>query len=373
MLREAVSGVARKYGYAYYGPRARAFEPPTELWDELGRLGYLGVNLPVEHGGGGLGVRELAIVLEETAAAGCPLNHLVLQAIIGSVLVRYGSREQQDRWLPGIAAGEVKCAFAITESDAGSNAHNIALTATRDGDRYLLNGSKTFCSFHDHADVVLVVARTGRHERTGAALLSLFLMPNEAPGLERQHIPTAPPVAAKSFQLYFDDVAVPAEDLVGTEHEGWRPLFDGLNPERIMGAAVANGIGRYALDKGSQYANDRAVWGAPIGTHQGIAHPLAEAKIELELARLMTTKAAALFDAGAACGEEANMAKLAAADASLHCVERAIQTHGGNGLALEFGLTDFLLIARLFQIAPVSREMILNHIAQHSLGLPKSY
>jgi alkylation response protein AidB-like acyl-CoA dehydrogenase len=266
--------------------------------------------------------------------------------------------------------------FAITEPDAGSNSHNLSTTATRDGDVYRLRGTKTYISGVDEADAVLVVARTGVDEETGHARLSLFVVDTDAPGLERTLIPVEISAPEKQFHLFFDDVEVPADRLLGVEGDGLRQVFFGLNPERILSATLCTGIGRYALERASAYANEREVWGVPIGRHQGVAHPLATAKIELELARLMMQKAAWMHDHAAdpvAAGEAANMAKYAAAEAGMHCLDAAIQTHGGNGMATEYGLADLWGLLRLLRIAPVSREMILNFVAQQSLGLPKSY
>jgi alkylation response protein AidB-like acyl-CoA dehydrogenase len=350
-----------------------ADQPPTELWDALASRGFLGVNLPEEYGGGGLGMSALAAVGEEISAAGCSLLLIVVSpAIVGSIVTRHATEEQKERWLPGIAAGTTKIAFAITEPDAGSNSHNISTAARRVNGNYVLRGTKTFISAVEHADAILVVARF-RDDDGNLGLPLLLIVDADAPGLERQHIPTALRAPDKQWQLFFDDVEVPAERLIGSETGGLKAAFDGLNPERIMGAAVCNGAARRALDLAAAYARERIVWNAPIGAHQGISHPLAQAKIELELARLMTQKAAALYDAGAPAGEASNMAKYAAAEAGVHCVDQAIQTHGGNGFALEYGLTDMYWGVRLVRTAPVSREMILNYVAEHSLGLPRSY
>jgi alkylation response protein AidB-like acyl-CoA dehydrogenase len=264
-------------------------------------------------------------------------------------------------------------AFAITEPDAGSNSHRIATTAVRDGDVYRVTGSKYYISGVDESDLILLVARTGEDERTGRGRLSLFVVDAEAAGLERALIPVEVLTTERQFSLFFDDVVVPANRLIGTEGEGLRQIFHGLNPERITGAAVATGIGRYALDKAAAHVRDRVVWNAPIGTHQGVAHPLAKAKIHLELARLATRQAAMLYDAGADAGEAANMAKYAAAEAALEALDHAIQVHGGNGLSSEVGLADLWGVARLYRIAPVASEMILNYVAERSLGLPRSY
>jgi alkylation response protein AidB-like acyl-CoA dehydrogenase len=376
LLRRAVADVAAHWGHSYYAERARAGEKTDELWLALAELGFLGVHLPEEHGGGGAGITELAIVCEEVAAQGCPLLLiLVSAAICGELITRFGTDEQKGEWLPGLAAGSMM-AFAITEPDAGSNSHRLATTARRDGDVYLVNGSKTFISGVDEARQVLVVTKTSMDETTQQARLTLLVVDTDAPGLTRSVIPVEIKAPEKQFTLFFDDVEVPVERRLGDEDDGLRIVFYGLNPERITSASLSNGIGRYALAKASAYARERRVWDVPIGAHQGVAHPLAEAKIELELARLMTAKAAWAHDNDvdrAVAGETANMAKFAAADASLRCLDAAIQAHGGNGLTTEYGLADLWGLARLLRIAPVSREMILNFVAQHSLSLPKSY
>jgi len=373
LMRETVRSICAEYGPEYSRRKGAAGEPPTELWDALASRGYLGVNIPERYGGGGLGMSALACVGEEITAAGCSLLLIVVSpAIVGSIIDRHGNPEQKEHWLPGIAAGTTKIAFAITEPDAGSNSHNISTAARRSNGGYVLRGQKTFISGVEEADEILVVARA-RDESGNLGLPLLFVVDSNAPGLERQHIPTALPPSDKQWQLFFDDVKLEPERLIGSETGGLKAAFDGLNPERIMGAAVCTGVARRALDLAANYARERVVWSQPIGAHQGISHPLAQAKIELELARLMTRKAAALYDAGAPAGEASNMAKYAAAEAGIHCVDQAIQTHGGNGFALEYGLIDMYWGVRLVRTAPVSREMILNYVAEHSLGLPRSY
>jgi alkylation response protein AidB-like acyl-CoA dehydrogenase len=374
-IRAAVRGICERVGGPDYHRRiVEADEPPRELWDALAEKGYLGVNLPERYGGGGLGMHALQAVGEEISASGCSLLLIVVSpAIVGSILTRHGTEAQRERWLPSIAAGSTRVAFAITEPDAGTNSHNLSTAATRSNGSYVLRGTKTYISGVEDAQAILVVAR--RREPDGSlGLPLLMLVDTDAPGLSKQFIPVAVRASDKQWQLYFDDVEVPAGRVIGeSETAGLAAAFDGLNPERIMGAAVANGVGRRALEIAAAYANERVVWSQPIGAHQGISHPLAQAKIELELARLMTQKAAALYDAGAPAGEPANMAKYAAAEASIRCVDQAIQTHGGNGFALEHGLTDMYWGARLTRTAPVPREMILNYVAEHSLGLPRSY
>jgi len=376
LLRASVADLAARYGHPYWLGKARSGEKTRELWDEVGRLGYLGVGIPEEYGGGGRGIVELAIVAEELAAAGCPLLFIVVSpAICGSVIGRSGTAEQKERWLPALASGTTKMAFAITEPDAGSNSHRLSTVARRDGDDWILAGRKTYISGVDEADAVLVVGRA-EDARTGTLRPALAIVPTDAPGFEKTLIQVEITGPEKQFALFLDDVRLPADAMVGeTADAALAALFAGLNPERITGAAFANGIGRYALDKASAYANTRQVWGVPIGSHQGLAHPLAHAAIQVELARLMTSKAAWLYDTGddAAAGEAANMAKYAAAEAALAALDQAIQVHGGNGLATEYGLATLWGATRLVRTAPVSREMILNFVSTHTLGLPRSY
>jgi len=375
-LREAVRKLAGKYGHEFVAKQAASGGKMTEMWLEMGRNGFLGVNIPEEYGGGGGGMADLAAVLEEAGAAGAPLLMMVVSpAICGSIITRCGTEEQKKRWLPGIADGSHLMAFGITEADAGSNSHQITTTATRDGDEWVLNGQKTFISGVDEAQSVLIVSRTA-DEKTGKLKPALFVVPTDAEGFTRQVIPMAWQAPEKQFTLFLDNVRVPADALVGDEDGGLWQLFAGLNPERIMGGALSCGMAMYALDKAVEYAKVRSVWKEqPIGAHQGIAHPLAKVKIELEQARLLWQKAAALYDAGddMAAGEYANMAKYAGGEVSCNATDVAVHTHGGNGLTVEYGLANMLVAARLGRIAPVSREMILNFVAMHSLGLPKSY
>ncbi len=375
-LREAVAKLGNGYGPAYSTPKARRGEPLDELWAEAGSLGYLGVNLPVEFGGGGRGMYELSLVEEELSAAGCGLLMMVVsQAICGTVIARFGTDEQRSRWLPGLADGSEIMAFAITEADAGSNSHRITTTARHDGTDWILNGNKTFISGIESADNILVVART-EDAKTGTLRPVLMVVPVGATGLETAKIELDLMLPESQWSLFFDDLRLPGDALVGEEDAAISQLFAGLNPERIMASALALGQARFALDKASTYATERSVWGGkPIGTHQGVAHPLAQSYIEIELAKLMMQKAATLYDSGddVGAGGAANIAKYAAAEAVAVAVDRAIQTHGGNGLTVEYGLAAMLANSRLSRVAPVSREMILNFVAQHNLGLPKSY
>lgn len=372
-LRAAVGAIAAPFGGDHYVQHAREGRECAQLWQALGDAGFIGVNVPEEYGGGGGGLAELTIVCEEIAAKGAPLLVLVVSAAISAeVISEFGTEEQRKEWLPGLASGRTKMVFAITEPNAGSNTHRLATTARRVGDEWVLNGEKYYITGVDSADALLLVARTGSDE-SGAARLSLFLVPTDVRGLTATHLPVDVMLPEKQFTLHFDDVRVPATALVGQEGAGFRQVFHGLNPERITGAALGVGVARYALGRAARYAREREVWGRPIGAHQGVAHALAQAKIETELAALMTHRAAALHDAGLPAGEASNMAKYAAAEAAVAAVDAAIQTHGGNGVSAEFGLLPYWGLARLLRIAPVNREMILNFVAQHSLGLPRSY
>ncbi|QCD56565.1 acyl-CoA dehydrogenase family protein [Streptomyces hawaiiensis] len=367
-LREAVAALGKRHGRG---------GDTEQLWSDAGKLGYLGVNLPEEYGGGGGGICELSIVLEELGAAGCPLLMLVVSpAICGTVMARFGTDAQKQQWLPGLADGTRLMAFGITEPDAGSNSHRITTTARRDPDTggWLLTGRKVFISGVDIADATLIVGRT-EDARTGRLKPCLFIVPRDTPGFTRRPIDMELHAAEKQFELVLDDVRLPADALVGDEDAGLLQLFAGLNPERVMTAAFAIGMGRYALAKAIEYARERTVWNTPIGAHQAIAHPLAQAHIDLELARLMMQRAAALYDAGddPGAGEAANMAKYAAGEACVKAVDQAVHTLGGNGLTREYGLASLITAARVARIAPVSREMILNYVSHQTLGLPKSY
>jgi alkylation response protein AidB-like acyl-CoA dehydrogenase len=371
-LRAAVAEIASKFGPRYYAERSAERRPCTELWAALGEAGFIGVNIPEQYGGGGGGLTELALVCEEIATAGAPLLLLLVSAAISAEMIaEFGTEEQRQRWLPGLASGATKVVFAITEPDAGSNTLRLSTTATRDGEEWVLNGTKYYISGVDEAEALLVVTRTGQDERGGQ--LSLFIVPTDAPGLQKHLLPVDLLLPERQFTLHFDGVRVGSGALVGAEGEGFRQVFHGLNPERVTGAALGVGIARYALGAAARYANERKVWDQPIGTHQGVSHPLAKAKIETELAALMIRQAAWQHDHGVPAGESSNMAKYAAAEAALAALDAAIQAHGGNGLASEYGLIPYWGLARLLRIAPVNREMILNYVAQHSLGLPRSY
>jgi alkylation response protein AidB-like acyl-CoA dehydrogenase len=373
-IRESIAGIAARYGPKYFLERGRAGEGIEELWKDLGATGLLGLHLPEAHGGGGGGMAEAVVVVEELAAHGMPLLIWVISpAICGNILSHHGSEEMKQRWLPAIAEGTRKMAFGLTEPDAGSNSHDVKTTATRTDTGWTISGSKYYISAVDQCDAVLIVAKDADHSTPQKSALSLFVVPTDSPGLTYQQIDTSIVSPDRQFTVFLDDVAVEEDALIGAAGNGLRQVFDGLNPERILVGAMCGGIGRYAIGKAAEYAKQRQVWSTPIGAHQGVAHPLAEAHIAVELSRLATARSAQLFDAGEPAGEAANIAKFAASEAALKALDQAIQTHGGNGLSHEYGLSELWFVTRLMRTAPVSREMVLNFIAQTSLGLPRSY
>lgn len=373
-IRESVARIASKYGPSYYLAKAKTKEPLTELIKELADAGFIGINLPEEYGGGGLGMNELSMVIEELGRHGINLTFLTFSSGVGApILMRYGTDEQKAEWLPKLARGEKYFSFGITEPDAGSNTHNIKTTAKKVGDKFVINGQKYWSTGLSRADKYLVVTKTGVDEKTGRGKLTLLLADKDAPGLTYSAIPALTNYPEESFQVFMDNVEVPEDRVLGEVDKGLKALFAGLNPERICVASIAIGLGRYMLDKATKYAKDRSVWGVPIGSHQGLSHPMAEAKIQLETAALMVRQAAILYDNGLDAGDASNMAKFSATNAAIACCDIALSVHGGNAVALEYEVMPYLPQIRLMKNAPVSREMILNHVAQNMLGLPKSY
>jgi alkylation response protein AidB-like acyl-CoA dehydrogenase len=373
-IRDSVAGIAERYGPQYFLTRGRSGEGIEELWKDLGAAGLLGLHLPEDYGGGGGGMAEAVVVVEELAAHGVPLLIWVISpAICGNILSHHASQEMKQQWLPAIADGTKKMAFGLTEPDAGSNSHNVKTIARKTNTGWTISGSKYYISAIDQADAVLIVAKDADHSAPEKHALSLFVVPADSPGLTYQKIDTSIVSPDRQFTVFLDEVAVGDDGLIGVAGNGLRQVFAGLNPERILVGALCGGIGRYAIGKAAEYARQRQVWSTPIGAHQGIAHPLAEAHIAVELSRLATARSAELFDTGEPAGEAANIAKFAASEAALRALDQAIQTHGGNGLSHEYGLSELWFVTRLMRTAPVSREMVLNFIAQNSLGLPRSY
>ena len=376
LIRQFVKQLTAKYDRRYWVECATKGVGVNAMWQELGRAGYLGVSVPEEYGGAGVSMVRLTILMEEMANQGVPTLFLVISAGMGAIpIAKYGTEEQKRRYLPPLADGSEKFCFAITEPDAGSNSFKIRTLARRDGDHYVLNGQKVFISGADDADHILVVARTKpadqvSNKREG---ISLFIVDTKAAGLEMHKMDTRILIPERQFQLFFDEVRIPVGNRLGDEGQGLKALFDALNPERITVAAMSVGVGRYALNKAVEYASTRKVFNVPIGAHQGLSHPMAIAKTHLELASLMTHHAAQVFDSGGDAGMYANMAKYAGAEAGIEAVDLSIQVHGGSGFTGEVNIITLWPLVRLMRTAPVSREMILNYIGEHVLGLPRSY
>lgn len=386
LVRTAVKGMLQKYM-----PRWKEFRElahvhkkfPQELWQEFANVGLLGCLVPEEYGGNNMGLLALTLGFEEITANGFNPGLLLVTAMDTSCLLKNGSEELKQRYLPRIADGTIKFCFAVTEPNAGSNTFRIETVARRDGDRYVMNGQKTFISGVDEADYMLVVARTKtvdelqREGKPKSHGLSLFVVDTKSPGLEKTPLPILATEGLTQFQLFFDNVEVPVDNLVGQEDNGTMAMFTSLNPERVLAAGICLGMTDFALKKALEYARTRKVFkDTPIGAYQSLAHPLAEVKIGQEAARLMTYKAGWAFDQGlnpAEVGTYANMAKFLAADLAIKAVDSAIEVHGGLGFAEETGLIYLWNGARLMKTAPVSREMILNYVSEWNLGLPRSY
>jgi alkylation response protein AidB-like acyl-CoA dehydrogenase len=357
---------------------------PQEVWDALAEMGFMGSLVPEEYGGSGLGLTALVLGLEELSSAGLAASTLmVLTGMDALCILRNGSEALKRRFLPAIATGKLKLCFAITEPDAGSNSFRISTQAVRRGDEYEITGSKVFITGVDVTDYMLLVTRTTPYREVAAGALpkahgfSLFLVPTDAPGLEKRKLPMRGIEGHNQFLLFFDRVRVPAENLVGEENRGATALFNSLNPERILAAASGCGTIAYLLRRACAYARERKVFGdTPIGAYQGLAHPLAEVRIELDAARLLTYRAAWAFDRGdppPTVGTYANMAKFLTAEVGVKAADRAIETLGGYGFSEEYEIIHAWEGMRLLKTAPVSREMILNYVAEHVLELPRSY
>jgi len=356
---------------------------PEELWQAFAEAGFLGSIIPEEYGGTGMGLLPYALAMEEMGAMGFGNALMVVTVMDAACILRNGSEEMKQRFLPGIADGSLKLAFAVTEANAGSNSFRLSTIARRDGDVFRITGEKTFITGADVADYCLLVTRSKTYAECEAAGLpkafgmSLFLVPTKMDGLSLHPIPTRGIEGMAQFTMVFEDAEVPADLLLGQEDAGAMALFNSLNPERILAAALACGMTRYLLERSCEYARDRKVFrGTPIGAYQAIQHPLAEINIELEAARVLTHKAAWAFDqdlSPAEVGLAANNAKYLAAELAIKAADRAIQTHGGNGFSDEYGVIHYWEAARLLRTAPITKEMILNYVAEHVLDLPRSY
>jgi len=377
-FRDAVAGLVRKFDDTYWEAKDAAHEFPTEFYDVLARGGWLGVTTPEKYGGLGLGITEASLLLEEAAASGGGMNAAssIHMSIFGMhPVVVHGSEALKARTLPRIVTGDLHVCFGVTEPGAGLDTTRITTFARRDGDHYVVNGRKVWISKAVESEKILLLTRTTRFEDAARKTdgLTLFLT-----DLDRAHVDIRPirkmgRHAVSSNELFIDDLIVPEEDRVGEEGRGFTYLLDGLNPERMLVAAEALGLGRAALRRAVRYGNEREVFGRPIGMNQGLQFPLADSLARLDAAELVLRKATWLYDQGEPCGREANTAKYLCADAGFTAADRALQTHGGMGYSEEYHVARYFREARLLRIAPISQEMVLNYLGSHVLGLPRSY
>lgn len=377
-IRDAVRAICDKFDDGYWAEKDRTHSFPFEFAKAIADGGWLGIAMPEEFGGTGLGVTEAAIMMQEVgrsagAFAACSTVHINIFGLHS--IVKHGTDKQRREWLPAIIDGTSRACFGVTEPDAGLDTSKIKTRAVLKGDRYVVHGQKIWTSTAQQADKIVLLARTTPFEQCGKPTdgLSLFYADMDRSKIEVREIPKMGRHAVNSNQTFIDGLEIPVEHRIGEEGKGFRYILDSLNPERILNAAEVVGMGRRALEKAAQYASERVVFGRPIGQNQSIQHPLAECWSELYAAELMTLHAAELYDSGKPCGAQANAAKYLAADAGFHAADRAIRTHGGMGYAAEFHVERYFREMVAVQLAPVSREMILNFIAERELGLPKSY
>jgi acyl-CoA dehydrogenase len=377
-IRHAIGRLCEQFDDTYWGECDREHRFPDEFYEAIARGGWIGIAIPEKYGGGGFGIAAAAAVLEEVAASGACMNgaSAIHVSIFGMhPVVVHGSDEMRERVLPRVADGTLHVAFGITEADAGTDTTKIITSARRDGDAYVVNGRKVWTSKALEADLVLLLARTSplADVRRPTEGMTLFLVDRHAEGVDAVPIAKMGRNAVASCETFYRDVVVPASDRVGEEGHGFRHLLDGLNAERVLVAAEAVGIGWASLRRAVAYANERVVFGRPIGQNQGIAFPLAEAHARLRAAQMVVRDAARRIDEGRPAAEEANIAKYLAAEAGFFAADRAVQTHGGFGYASEYHVERYFREARLPRLAPISQELILAYLSEHVLGLPRSY
>jgi acyl-CoA dehydrogenase len=376
-LREAVRALCARFDGGYWRRIDEALAYPDEFVRALTEAGYLAALIPEEYGGAGLGLVEGCLILEEIHRSGGNAGVCHAQMYTMGTLLRHGSAEQKARYLPGIAAGTLRLqSFGVTEPTTGSDTTRLRTTAVRQGDHYLVNGQKVWISRVDYSDLLLLLARTTPLEQVTKRSegLSVFLVDlREAVGHGLTVRPIRTMINHHTTELFFDNLRVPAENLIGQEGRGFRYILDGMNAERILIAAECIGDGRWFTERSVAYARERVVFDRPIGANQGVQFPIARAYANVEAAALMCRCAATLFDRGQPCGAEANMAKLLAADASWEAANVCLQTHGGFGFAVEYDVERKFRETRLYQVAPISTNLILSYLAEHELGLPRSY
>ena len=377
-IRDAVAKLCERFPGEYWRALDRERIYPTEFVQALTEAGYLSILVPEEYGGSGLPISAAAAVLEEIHRAGCNGAACHAQMYTMGTVLRHGSAEQKQRYLPGIASGDLRLqAFGVTEPTSGSNTLALRTTAVRKGSsHYMVNGQKVWTSRAEHSDLMLLLARTTPadevEKRTGG--LSVFLVDmREAKGKGLDIRPIRTMINHSTTEVFFDDLEIPADSLIGEEGKGFRYILDGMNAERVLIASECIGDARWFIERASRYATERHVFGRPIGRNQGIQFPIAEAHVATEAAALMCRRAAELFESGEPCGAEANMAKLLGSEASWRAADMCMQTHGGFAFAEEYDVERKFRETRLYRIAPISNNMVLSHIAEHVLGLPRSY
>jgi len=378
LIRDAVRKVCADFPDEYWAARDEAHEFPWDFYNAMAAAGWIGVAIPEAYGGSGRGITEASLVLEEVAASGAAMNgatSLHLSMFGMQPVVKHGSEDMKQAYLPAVAKGELHVAFGVTEPDAGTDTTAIETFARREGDHYLVRGRKVWTTKALVAERVLLLVRTTPKDRVSRRTegMTLLLAELKRPEVTISSISKVGRNAVATCEVVYDDLPVAITDRVGEEGRGFQYLLDGLNAERVLIAAEALGIGRAAIRRAVNYANERVVFNRPIGQNQGVAFPLGEAKMRLDAAELMVRKAAWLLDAGQPCGAEANMAKWLAADAAFQAADQAMQTHGGFGYAKEYHVERYWREARLMKIAPISQEMILNYVTEHVLNLPRSY
>jgi acyl-CoA dehydrogenase len=377
-IREGVRRVCRDFPDAYWREKDAAHEFPWDFYEAMAAGGWIGIALPEEYGGGGRGITEASIVLEEVAASGAAMNgasamHLSIFGM--NPVLKHGTGEMREKYLPAVASGELHVAFGVTEPDAGTDTTNISTRARLEGDHYVVRGRKVWTTKAPYCDKVLLLVRTTPLEECARRTdgMTLLLADLQRPEVTITPIPKAGRNAVVSCEVVYDDLPVAVTDRVGEEGQGFKYLLDGLNPERILIAAEALGVGKASLHKAVSYANERVVFGRPIGKNQGLAFPLAECHVRLRAAELAVREASWRYDSGLPCGEHANSAKWLAADAGYRAADQAMQTLGGMGYASEYDVERYWREVRVMRIAPVSQEMVMNYVAEHVLGLPRSY
>ena len=376
-IREAVAKLCAQFPGEYWRKLDREMAYPKAFVDALTEAGYLSVLVPEEYGGSGLKLSAAAAVLEEIQRAGCNGGGCHAQMYTMGTVLRHGNDEQKAKWLPRIASGELRLqAFGVTEPTSGTDTTSLKTTARRDGDHYVVNGQKIWTSRAEHSDLMILLARTTPKDQVKKRTegLSVFIVDmREAKGNGLTIRPIRTMMNHATTEVFFDNMKVPAENLIGEEGKGFRYILSGMNAERILIAAECVGDAKWFINKATNYAKDRVVFGRPIGQNQGIQFPIAKAYASMRAAELMVREATRRYEAGMDCGAEANMAKMLAADASFEAANAAIQTHGGFGFAEEYDIERKFRETRLYSVAPISTNLILSHLAEHVLGMPRSY